>query len=394
MRIRIENFQSIELLDFESKGLTVIRGPSNTGKSSIQRAVKALIEGGRLSIDRMLRHNTDYLRVDLWHRNDHIGWVRTKKGENTFTINNQQWTKAGMDRPPELAQLGYRVVEANNKELLPQFATQHGPYFLVGEGSDSATRAEALASLSSQYIQGVSNASRQAALEERQAKQREKFTREQIEKTEKKTELYNTLPNLTQKVDAVDSLFQEVVKKQKRLNTLKTYKQVRQLHLNRKQAWGRRANIVLPKTDFYQKTEYIKRLIKLSNIHIQLQNRKSIIQKRVKTRVPQPIISINRLIRLQQLKDIRVSIKKKQKVLKITVQLPRPLDTTTLTRLTTLQTARNHLYSQKHIALERVKQSDASLLDLQEELAAIYRSNPVCPTCKKPLSKEDMCSIP
>lgn len=104
MKLTIENFQSLEgttELDFKP-GITMIIGPSNSGKTAIQRALGGLITNYRGDAKKYLTHFKDRLQVDLQLTEEGpiYSWVKTAKGQTSYRITNsngdeQEYEKAG-----------------------------------------------------------------------------------------------------------------------------------------------------------------------------------------------------------------------------------------------------------------------------------------------------------
>lgn len=193
MKLWVKNFQSIEELEIDAGPLVLIKGPTNTGKSALHRAIRFLIEGGRRNFESMLRRGATFMEIGFEKDGHRFVLRRSVEGENSLEVDGKKYTKIGTERPPELASLGYRGMEVNKTLILPQFATQHGRYFLVGEEADSVARAEALASLSSKHLKGVVTASRLAVAQEKNLRQEAKFAQEEAALLKDKLRGYEVL---------------------------------------------------------------------------------------------------------------------------------------------------------------------------------------------------------
>jgi len=92
--LNLHNFQSISNANLEfSKGINLIVGQSNSGKTAALRAIKATVmnaSGGQ----RFIKQGTDEAVVDIRYKNNDIKWERTKK-ESKYTINNEEYIKVG-----------------------------------------------------------------------------------------------------------------------------------------------------------------------------------------------------------------------------------------------------------------------------------------------------------
>jgi energy-coupling factor transporter ATP-binding protein EcfA2 len=93
MKLKIENFQSLEgITELEFKpGISLIVGPSNSGKTALQRALKGLILNYRGDVKKYLTHFKDHLQVDLQLTEDGTvySWTKTAKGQTEYQIIDQ-----------------------------------------------------------------------------------------------------------------------------------------------------------------------------------------------------------------------------------------------------------------------------------------------------------------
>jgi len=129
MKVTIENFQSIEHTEFEVKGLTVITGPHNTGKSACARAVIGAFTNTRGSS--FVRQGTKGCRVQIDFKDGKsLVW---EKGKNTnrYEVDGFEINKVGSGVPDEVKQLGVVAVEVDGKEVYPQIAKQFEQIFLL-----------------------------------------------------------------------------------------------------------------------------------------------------------------------------------------------------------------------------------------------------------------------
>jgi len=129
MKIKVENFQSISKAEIEVKGLTIITGQNNTGKSAMARAVMGAFTN--LRGNSFVRQGTQIAKVELsFDDGNHLIW---SKGKNTnqYEINGKLIQKVGSDVPDEILNLGVKAVEVDAKEIHPQFAKQFQQVFLI-----------------------------------------------------------------------------------------------------------------------------------------------------------------------------------------------------------------------------------------------------------------------
>lgn len=129
MKIKVENFQSISKAEIEVKGLTVITGQNNTGKSALARSIIGAFTN--LRGNSFVRQGTQVAKVDIsFDDGNHVIW---SKGKNTnqYEINGKLIQKVGSDVPNEILNLGVKSVVVDGKEIHPQFAKQFQQVFLI-----------------------------------------------------------------------------------------------------------------------------------------------------------------------------------------------------------------------------------------------------------------------
>ena len=97
MKIKVENFQSIQKAEIEVDGLTVITGPNNIGKSALARAVAGLFSNMRGNS--FVRRGEKSCSVEIVLDNtDSIKWEKGKS-KNNYTINGKSISKVGINDP-------------------------------------------------------------------------------------------------------------------------------------------------------------------------------------------------------------------------------------------------------------------------------------------------------
>ena len=129
MQVTINNFQSIKNASFEVKGLTVITGPNNTGKSACARALAGVFSNPKgYSYVRQGEKNSS-VEVQFEDGN-HILWEKGK-GVNRYEINGNALDKVGASAPDELEDIGVIPVDVDGKEVWPQIARQFEQVFLL-----------------------------------------------------------------------------------------------------------------------------------------------------------------------------------------------------------------------------------------------------------------------
>lgn len=138
IKVRIEGYQSISSpIELEIDGYTVIQGESNRGKSSILRAIKALLinESG----SDFITVGKSECRVKIEKDGLTVEWIKNKKGA-IYIINGVEYKKVNKNVPDEVLKLGlFELVTNDKKRYWPQIQDQMDPPFILGEASPSTT---------------------------------------------------------------------------------------------------------------------------------------------------------------------------------------------------------------------------------------------------------------
>ena len=138
--VSIQNFQSIEKLEFEVSGFTCITGKTNIGKSSIMRA----ISGALLNkpVTNLIRKEAKSCSVQLRSKGWGLLWEKAIKGLNRYTIDGklEKLENVGQRQPEPIADMGFHSVHIGDRDLYPWYASQWTPIFLLDEGGPTVTR--------------------------------------------------------------------------------------------------------------------------------------------------------------------------------------------------------------------------------------------------------------
>ena len=130
--LKVSNFQSIQDIELQIQGLTVLTAPSHSGKSSIIRAVDTLLTANWYQ-EAYQRRGTTLTTVSLTYNTDSIEFIR-KGSSSSYKINEESFSKLGRKVPQELSLLGYGEVQvaesvSETTNILPQVQNQFdGPY--------------------------------------------------------------------------------------------------------------------------------------------------------------------------------------------------------------------------------------------------------------------------
>jgi hypothetical protein len=133
VKIRVQNYQSIEDSEIEVSGLTIITGSNNRGKSALHRAVFGAFTNAKGT--KFVRHGKEKAVVTLKFDDGHtLVWEKGEK-VNSYTVDGKTLNKVGAGAPPlEVQSLRVLPIEASGREFWPQFAHQFtGQVFLLNE---------------------------------------------------------------------------------------------------------------------------------------------------------------------------------------------------------------------------------------------------------------------
>ena len=95
MKVSIKNYQILKQIALEFKpGFTALIGPSNNGKSSVLKAIKAAAytEPGTTPI----RHGTDSYIVGI-QNNNHVVMYQKKEGKTKYVVDGEKYSKFGFN---------------------------------------------------------------------------------------------------------------------------------------------------------------------------------------------------------------------------------------------------------------------------------------------------------
>jgi DNA repair ATPase RecN len=140
--LTVSNFQSLAEITLELGQLTVIVGPSNSGKSAVVRALQAALfnrSGGEF-----VRESAEKTQVVLQFDGGTLRWLKPRKGGAEYSILQGEsvtvLTRVGKQMPPEIEALtGVREIQIETLRARLQFASQFDePFLLAGTGGQAA----------------------------------------------------------------------------------------------------------------------------------------------------------------------------------------------------------------------------------------------------------------
>ena len=140
VKVRIQNYQSIEDIKFEVAGFTTITGKTNIGKSAIMRA----LSGALLNkpVVNLVRTGAKSCSVQLSSEQWGLLWEKAEKGLNRYTIDGkaERLENVGQRQPEPVSVMGFSSVRIGDRDLYPWYASQWTPVFLLDEGGPTVTQ--------------------------------------------------------------------------------------------------------------------------------------------------------------------------------------------------------------------------------------------------------------
>jgi hypothetical protein len=137
IKVHIQNFQSIEDLEFDVLGFTCITGPTNIGKSAIMRAMSRSIKND--PVIGMVRKGSKFSVVELSSSKWNFRWEKGEREVNRYIIGDKIYDKIGQNQLPQIAAMGFGSVKIGPDNLEPWWANQYSPMFLLDRSGTQIT---------------------------------------------------------------------------------------------------------------------------------------------------------------------------------------------------------------------------------------------------------------
>lgn len=94
LKLHIENFQAISDIDMDfEQGINIIVGQSNSGKTSVLRAVDTVVNNASGSAE-FIKKGTNRSTINMEYNGNEVQWSRTNK-EIEYAINGEKFLKVG-----------------------------------------------------------------------------------------------------------------------------------------------------------------------------------------------------------------------------------------------------------------------------------------------------------
>lgn len=211
-KISIENFQSIKKVDFEVKGLTVIIGKNNIGKSAIIRAINAALNNQ--TGNNFIRKGTKETKVTIDYKDLVIKWIKSKNSASyNITGYSEPFTKLSGAVPKPILDAGFQNIQIGEHKFYPLITSQFDPLFLINKRGSIIT--EVLANLYQIDILSTADDLCQKVIRSNKSllKTREsdlKNAQEKLEQFKDFTEIKETVKSLVKKETEIENLHLEI----------------------------------------------------------------------------------------------------------------------------------------------------------------------------------------
>ena len=243
MKVKIENYQSLKDVEFEVKGLTVITGQNNTGKSACARALCGVFSNARGHSHVRIGEKHSTVKVEF-EDSGSVEW-RKGKGVNSYTINGNLIDKVGSSVPDEVKKLGVVSVDVSGKEVWPQVSKQFEQVFLL----DLPPNVLSSALSDVDKIQALEKASGLARSDIKALKSKAKFKREDLQEEKEKLEGFEGIEEATNLVREVEELEAQIAQNETEILSLEKVEKYRQQWINDINSLEDASNVYLPQID-------------------------------------------------------------------------------------------------------------------------------------------------
>lgn len=219
-RIEIRNFQSHRHTVIEpapAGGLTVIVGPSDSGKTAVLRALKWLLYNQPQG-DGFKRVGCDFVEVEIETADGHVVERRRTASTNRYATDNQVFEGFGTSVPVEVQKItGVFPIRLGDQEILANLAGQLEAPFL-GSSISGPARAKALGKLAG--IEVIDRALRDLAGDVHRTRTEKSRLETELERLDGEIARYAHLPALAARIEQLRTISVRIETAYERWNAL------------------------------------------------------------------------------------------------------------------------------------------------------------------------------
>lgn len=243
MKVHIQNYQSLKDVEFEVKGLTVITGQNNTGKSACARALCGVFSNtrGNSHVRVGEKHSTVKVTFD---DNSVVEWKKGK-GVNSYSVDGTLIDKVGSSVPDEVKDLGVVSVDVSGKEVWPQVSKQFEQVFLLD--LPPSVLSSALSDVDK--IQKLEKASGMARSDIKSLKSKIKFKREDLELEKEKVKGFEGLDEASKLILEVDQIEDDIQERQAEIESLEKVQRYRSQWVDEIRCLSQCSDVHVPEID-------------------------------------------------------------------------------------------------------------------------------------------------
>lgn len=381
IRVRIQNFQSIEDIEFTIRGFTTITGKTNIGKSAIIRAISSAILNS--PVVNMVRHGEKFCTVDLHSKDWGFQWKKAEKGLNRYHIDGKEepLDSVGRGQIEEIKEMGFGTIKiAENKYLSPWYANQYESVFLLNQSGPAITDFISEVSRLDVLQRGIVYIN----TEKKRYKDKIKFLNGEIETLQAKQakfarleEIQNVRDDLKLQKESIELYETRIANAQRLSNQIDSIQRSIDLleHIQ---------SVRVPPVP---NVEEFERIQKMNQFRVRLQSgAQRVIKLRDIDKINVP--ELGSIPDIEKLKLAASILTKKERLERFIalfpekIEIPEPLEEFPARLITGIRLLKRAKTLQAEI--EKLEAQDKELSGKLEEVSAKIKEIPKCPTCERP----------